>query len=68
VEVTIATTNIDNELGRMEPFTKECVVRIRRVDDKQLAELFNNSNPSPKMFDLMEVFLEVWRVKVQKII
>jgi len=67
-EINLDTTNIDNEMGKIDPFIKECTVRIRKVDDKQLAELFNNSNPSPKMFDLMEIFLETWKVKVQKII
>jgi len=46
---------------------KECLARIKRIEEKSLVELFNNPNPSPKINELLDQFLEVWKIKVQKI-
>jgi len=67
-EVENEKNQIENEIKKAEPFLNEAYSKIKKVDEKQISELFNYPKPNVKMFDLLELFLEVWKIKVQKIV
>lgn len=66
-EVSAEAALIDEFIKKAEPELKKAEKKIKDVDEKSISELFSYNTPSPKMFDLLDVFLELWSVK-QKIV
>lgn len=58
---------IENEIGKIDPFFKDTYAKIKRIEDKALDDLFKNNNPSPKMIPILDLFLEVWKIKIIKV-
>mmetsp|Transcript_48571 Transcript_48571/g.41066 ORF Transcript_48571/g.41066 Transcript_48571/m.41066 type:complete len:223 (-) Transcript_48571:436-1104(-) len=59
--------NIELELQKVEPIVKDTLAKVRKIEDRVFADLFNQNTANQKMVDLMEQFLEVYKIKNPRI-
>lgn len=59
--------NIEMELQKVEPIVKDTQAKIRKIEDRVFTELFNQNTANQKMVDLMEQFLEIYKIKNPRI-
>jgi len=46
---------------------KDTLAKVRKIEDRVFADLFNQNTANQKMVDLMEQFLEVYKIKNPRI-
>lgn len=59
--------NIELELQKVEPIVKDTLAKIRKIEDRVFADVFNQNTANQKMVDLMEQFLEIYKIKNPRI-
>ena len=66
-EIESDKQNIEMELQKVEPIVKDTQAKIRKIEDRVFTELFNQNTANQKMVDLMEQFLEIYKIKNPRI-
>jgi predicted nucleic acid-binding Zn-ribbon protein len=66
-EIETDNQQIENKLLKVDPIVKDAVAKVKKIDDKVYNELFNQNTPSQKMIDVLEIFLEIYKIKNPRI-
>lgn len=66
-EIETDNQHIENKLLKVDPIVKDAVAKVKKIDDKVYNELFNQNTPSQKMIDVLEIFLEIYKIKNPRI-
>lgn len=66
-EIETDNQHIENKFLKVDPIFKDTVAKVNQIDDKVYNELFNQNTPSRKMIDVLEIFLEIYKIKNPRI-